>query len=296
MILHDFYNPGLIHCPKFLLNNTHYLSVMGSRAYACNLPDSDYDVYGFAIPNKEDLFPHLRGEIFGFGKQKNRFEQWEELHLTHPTTSKEWGFTVYSIVKYFDLAMKGNPSLIDSLFTAENCVIHTTQIGQLVRDNRKLFLSKACYHRYMGYARSQMHKIQTKTPQKGSKRYADVQSKGFDSKFAYHVCRTMLEAEQILQTGDLDLQRDNELYKAVRRGEWPQERVEEFFASKEKYLETLYENSNLQYSPDEEKIKKLLLECLEIHYGSLDKAIVMPDKYEQALRDIATICQKAGIQ
>ena len=42
-----------------------------------------------------------------------------------------------------------------------------------------------------------------------------------------------------------------------------------FFNSKEKQLDELYHKSDLKHSPDENAIKKILLECLEMHYGTL---------------------------
>lgn len=79
--------------------------------------------------------------------------------------------------------------------------------------------------------------------------------------------RLLNEVEQILTEHDLDLERNREQLKAIRRGEWTQEDVENYFASKERDLETLYTESKLRYKPDEEKLKDLLLNCLEHHYG-----------------------------
>ena len=72
---------NLAHPPKWLPSNLVYLTQMGSVAYGCNNPDSsDEDLYGICVPSKSDIFPHLRGEIPGFGKQIQRFEQYQEHH------------------------------------------------------------------------------------------------------------------------------------------------------------------------------------------------------------------------
>ena len=55
---------------------------MGSMAYGVSSDSSDMDVYGFCVPEKETVFPHLRGEIPGFGTPQPRFEQWQEHHMT----------------------------------------------------------------------------------------------------------------------------------------------------------------------------------------------------------------------
>jgi len=86
--------------------------------------------------------------------------------------------------------------------------------------------------------------------------------------------------------------RNSETLKAIRRGEWTEQRVVDFFEQKEKALNEAYANSTLPYSPDEQKIKKLLLECLEHHFGSLSGAYIEPDRYRNALVEIQDVCAK----
>jgi len=78
MILTSLNKQNLIHPPKWLPDNTAYLTIMGSQAYGVSIDDSDLDVYGFCIPPKDLVFPHLAGEIPGFGRQIQRFDQWQE--------------------------------------------------------------------------------------------------------------------------------------------------------------------------------------------------------------------------
>ena len=191
--------------------------------------------------------------------------------------------------------MENNPNVLDSLFTPVTCVLHSTRIGEMVRENRRIFLHKGSWHKFKGYAYSQLHKMDIKTPQIGSKRAADIEAHGFDVKFAYHVVRLLDEVEQILTTGDIDLQRSREVLKAIRRGEWTAEQVREFFAQKEKALEAAYDNSKLPHSPDEAQIKTLLLSCLEAHYGSLTDAVVVVGQERDLLKQIKALCEGAGV-
>lgn len=287
------------HPPKWLPLNTAYLTVMGSMAYGCNEDDSDLDVCGFCFPPKDDVFPHLRGEIPGFGRQTHRFENWQEHHLKDPDArsgrGQEYDLAIYSIVKYFQLAMDNNPNMIDSLFTPKECVVHSTPISELVRERRRLFLHKGCWHKFRGYAYSQMSKIEGKKPESGSRRAEFVAKYGYDVKYAVHLVRLLLECEQALIEGDIDLRRHSDLLRAIRNGEWELSRVKTWFAEKERALEMLYNSSvsPLPYEPDEIWIKILLLECLEHHYGSLTKAVVIQNTAVQALRDIQAITAKA---
>jgi len=282
-ILNRLESLGLIHPPKWLITNVHYMTLSGSVSYGVSADNSDNDIVGFAIPQKEMIFPHLCGEIEGFGKQKKRFNQWQEHHVDDKSAGKMYDFTIYSIVTYFNLCMGNNPNMIDSLFTPVNCVIHSTSIGNMVRENRKIFLHKGCWPKFKGYAYSQMYKIEHKDPDEGGKRRELIEKYGYDTKHAYNVIRLMDEVEQILTLGDLDLQRAREQMKSVRRGEWKLEDIKQHFQTKEKVLEEVYAKSTLPWGPDEPRIKQLLLDCLEHHFGSLDKCVAVYGNFSEIL-------------
>ncbi len=206
----------LIQPPKFLTSNIHYETIMGSMAYGTSADDSDIDMYGFCIPPKNDVFVHLAGEIRGFGKQKQRFEQYQEHH------------------------------------------IQQIRIKENTQGKRKELIERF----------------------------------GYDVKYATHTVRLLDEIEQILTEGDLDMERNVEQLKSIRRGEWKEQEVFDYFTRKERDLETLYTNSKLRYSPDEPKVKELLLNCLEHHYGSLDECVVRQDSLKLALEQIHEVCEQ----
>ena len=294
MLLHDLGKKGLIRPPKFIYDNTIMLVVMGSQAYGVSNDDSDQDIYGVCIPPKDIVFPHLAGHIEGFGDQIQRFNVWQEHHVRDPDGSVERDFSVYNIVDYFQLCMKNNPNMIDSLFVPRTAVIHTTPVAELIRDNRKTFLHKGAWHKFKGYAYAQASKIRNKNNSSNPKRAATIEQFGYSTKFAYHVVRLMNEVEQILVEGDLDLQRNREQLKSIRRGEWTLEQFEEYFTNKEHALETAYANSTLPHGPDQERIKALLLQCLEHHYGSLTDAVRVIPKVEMLLADLETLIRRYG--
>jgi len=288
-IVQTLANRNLISPPKWLPNSVMYLTIMGSEAYGVSSNDSDRDVYGFCVPPREVVFPHLTGEILGFGKQVKRFSQWQEHHIHYQDDDagkgRDYDLTVYSIVKYFQLCMDNNPNMIDSLFTPPRCHLTITQVGQMVYENRRLFLHKGCWHKFKGYAYAQLHKMDNKNPV--GKRKELVEEFGYDVKFAYHLVRLLLEVEQILAEGDLDLERPREQLKAIRRGEWTEGQIRGFFHQKETELEKLYNDSTLPWTADEGPIKELLLECLNICYGEV--TLKQPGRFEKAVREIQEI-------
>lgn len=330
-------NRGLITPPPHLKTNIHFEVMMGSIAYGCSNDASDCDVYGFSIPPKDIIFPHINGYIIGFGRQPKKFEQYQQHHIKDEIHNKEYDITIYNIIKYFQLVMQNNPNMVDSLFVPRRCILHSTKVGEHVREHRKLFLTKRSFSSFKGYAYSQLNKCKNKNIQqyielckrmeidyhismedfdthtnenyvstvnkelfkalysrvhqsgKLTKRLDVIDKFGYDVKFAYHIVRLLNEVEQILVEHDLDLERNREQLKSIRRGDWTLLEIETYFSEKELALEKLYLSSSLRHSPDEEGIKKLLMECLEMHYGSLDACVNQPDKALNALRQIEAI-------
>lgn len=275
--------------PKFVPESIQYETMMGSFVYGVSNDTSDVDVYGFCIPKKEIIFPHISGHIPGFGTKPEVFEQYQQHHIKGDD-GKQYDLSIYNIVKYFQLCMDNNPNMIDSLFTRNNHVTSITKIGQMVKENRHMFLHKGAWYKFKGYAYSQLNKIRNKNPE--GKRKETIEKYGYDVKFAYHVVRLLDECEQILSYGDIDLMRNNEHLKAIRRGDISLKEIEDHFSRKEVILEKLYHDSKLQYSPNEEEIQQLLLDCLEEFYGSIDECITIDDKPLKALKDIQSIIDK----
>jgi predicted nucleotidyltransferase len=266
---------------------------MGSHSYGVadtsaknKIPD--YDMYGFCMPPLDYIFPSKRGEIIGFGTAGPKFEQWQQ-HGIH-FNNKEYDFQVFNIVKYFELCRQGNPNMIDSLFTPETCVTHCNDVGRLVKDNRKKFLSKLVFQTYKGYSYSQMHKMRNKKAEGNRKEV--IEKWGYDLHFAYHIVRLLDEVEQIMSTGDLDLQRAKEMLKSIRRGEWTLDQIIEWFDKKKVELDIMATNCKLPDQPDEEDLRQLLLKCLEMHYGSLDKIVVNDSKNQTKLNRIQAILEE----
>jgi len=287
MLLDDLLKKKLIQPPTWLTSNCHFLTIHGSIAYGTNSDTSDFDVYGWAIPKKEIIFPHLNGEIEGFGKQKQRFDQWCQHGILDKEAQQDgriYDFTVYGIVRFFQLCMENNPNVLETLFTASDCILHITSIANIIRDNRYLFLHKGIIPKLSGYAHSQLKKAAS--PNKVGKRAERVRQLGWDAKHLSHVVRLALQAEDVLKFHDLDLRKHREHVKAVKRGDISLDEVKKWFNEQEVLLKKLEPESTLPWGPNEPKIKQLLIDCLEHHFGSLEKCVVNLDKDKNTLESI----------
>lgn len=265
MILSDLYYRKKISPPSFVVDSCVYLTVGGSHAYGCSLPTSDLDCCGICIPPLEMIFPHTRGEIVGFGTPSPKFDQWKEQHIYD--NKKEYDFSVFGIVRAFQLLMENNPNHIDTLYTPKNCILYITPIGEKIRLWRDIFLHKGCYAKFRGYAKSQLHKM--KGERRSGKRLEIQQKYGWDLKFGLHLVRLLLECEQILTDHTLDLRKDSTFLREIRNGEWEYERVLRWAEDHLLILEEVYKKSTLRERPNEDEIKSLLLSCLEEYFGDL---------------------------
>jgi predicted nucleotidyltransferase len=280
----------LITPPSWLPKSIIYEVMMGSIAYGVNDEESDVDIYGICIPPLSYIFPHLDGEIHGFGSTEKRFQQYIKDFIG--PKDKKHDVTIFSIVKFFSLAMDNNPNILDALYVPDFCVLSMNDIGQCIRENRKLFLHRGLWPKFKSYAYSQLHKMKIKQPEIGSKRFDTITKYGYDLKFAYHVVRLIYEAQMFLEEQSMDLQRYHSHLKAVKCGEVEEKEIYEFAASREKHLESLFEKTNLPNRPDEVNIKKLLLHCIEAVHGKVSKEVVVTSNKKETIQDAIDILSK----
>lgn len=126
----------------YLMENVCLLTLGGSRAYGTNLPTSDVDIRGVAIPTKRDL---LLGRDF------------ETVVDTATDT------TVYSVNKIMELLSKCNPNTMEILGLPEDEYFVMNGAGKLLYDNKDIFVSKEAAKSFMGYAMSQLYRLRQKS-------------------------------------------------------------------------------------------------------------------------------------
>lgn len=166
--------------------------------------------------------------------------------------------------------MNNNPNILDSLFVQDQYVLYSDPISIYIRENRHKFLHKGAYHKFTGYAHSQLNKLLNGNNSNNVKRKLIIEKYGFDVKFGYQIIRLLLQLEQILSEGDMDLSRNSQILIDIRTGKWTLDEIIKWKQNKEKELESLYETSTLRHTPDEKEIYNILKNSLETKYGTLD--------------------------
>jgi hypothetical protein len=268
---------------QWLKENLLYECIMGSQAYGLATPESDVDIVALVMPKEMHIWPQRYGYIPGFETvpnfnskevkgEKNRIELPDS---THSDVEGEWN----SLLRFFYLAgIKGSPNLIEILFVRRNLVTFGTDIAWKLRDNAHKFLSMRTFHAFKGYAFQQLARMRrcvergkAETP----KRQEYLDKYGYDIKMGYHPLRLLDQLNQLLDEGTIDLMRNKEECKAMRKGEWgPWDKFQQYVLERLDILEkkALTQNA-ISPKPRMGELKVLLTECLEDWYGSETKMV-----------------------
>lgn len=120
------------------LDNPDLLVIAGSRLYGTSTPESDYDYRGFVVPP----FEYIAG-----------LSNFDHRVILEPDT------VIYSIKKFFQLLIIGDPTAYEILFAPEANIIKRSDIGSVVLRNLDLFTCKRFARRIGGYAQSEWRKV-----------------------------------------------------------------------------------------------------------------------------------------
>ena len=118
-----------------------YRYIRGSQAYGTNTPDSDQDEGGIFIAPQEWI------EGLGFDYSEEISDE------KHDTVWWELG-------KFMRLICTSNPTVLEALFIPDDKVLYEHPIMTEIKKHRDMFVTKACFKPFGGYATSQIAKAQ----------------------------------------------------------------------------------------------------------------------------------------
>ena len=236
--------------------NTELLGYVGSTAHGTLIPKDDPN----SIDDIDILGVCIAEEQVYFGLKN--FEQKEKKY-------KEWDSVVYEIRKFFRLLLKQNPNVLGLLWLEPHNYIHKSEVGQLIIDNRSLFISKQAYHSFSGYAHGQLHRMTHGAclGYMGAKRKELVEQFGYDCKNAAHLIRMLRMGIEFLGDGELMVFRqDAHELKEIKQGRWTLERVQREADDLFKLAKEAYVRSPLPPLPKHGDAERLLIEILRSRF------------------------------
>lgn len=206
-----------------------YRCVVGSKAYGLSSPDSDTDRRGIYLAPAE-----LEWSLFGVPEQ-----------MENAATEECY----WELQKFLTLALKANPNILECLYTS--LVEKRTPLAEELLAMRGSFLSKVLYQTFNGYAMSQFKKIEQ-----------DIRNRGeIKWKHAMHLLRLLISGATALRAGFVQVRvesyRDELL--AVKRGEWPWEKVNAWRRDLHRDFEEALAVTRLPERPDYEKANDFLV-------------------------------------
>jgi predicted nucleotidyltransferase len=221
----------------------------GSQLHGAKVTATDdTDWYGVFIAPPEKMIRLDRDEFFVFttgGKQGGNGPQ-------------DVDVCRYSLRKWAGMAAKGNPSALHFVFAREQ---FSTRWWDKIREHRDLFSSKRHLNPFIRFADDQMERLCGRKGQKNILRAAPEQAHGYDTKYAMHVIRLYLEAQEYMETGKVTLPNPKvDLLVAIRLGKYKRSEIEEM--GKELHAETYsaQKSSPLPEAVDLEAISRLMTE------------------------------------
>lgn len=111
----------------------------GSHAYGLNTETSDEDFGGVYMCPIEQLYD------LGFEYQEQ---------IANETNDIVW----YELNKFMRLLLSSNPTVLESLFIPEDCIVYEHPIMTYIKSFRDQFITKQCFKSFGGYAVTQIEK------------------------------------------------------------------------------------------------------------------------------------------
>lgn len=172
---------------------------------------------------------------------------------------------IYEATKAIRLLAKGNPNMLAILWMPDYLYLDVSRAGELLIENRDLFATKAAFQPFMGYAQSQMRKMENGAFQgyMGEKRKRLVEKHGYDTKMASHLIRLLRQGIEFLRDGELRVVReDADELLAIKDGKHPIESVQAEAAIEMEALKRAFHTSTLPDKPDMARINKLAVDVV----------------------------------
>lgn len=112
-------------------------TIVGSKAYGTDTPESDTDLKGVYIQHPLEVLS---------------YNEYVAQELPDKDT------TYWEVRRFIELLCKSNPTVLELLFSPEDCILEKHPLFNILLENKHIFLTKKCVDSFVGYAKQQIYK------------------------------------------------------------------------------------------------------------------------------------------
>jgi predicted nucleotidyltransferase len=214
------------------MNDIIFEAIVGSRLYGTSTSTSDMDTKGLYIRDYNDIVP-VEDHYFGLQNLPKDTVINKINGLSGPQKIES---VFYSLRKFIELCMKGNPTLIELAFVPDNFLLQKNEISEEIMSYvRNNFMTKRTLKSYIGYFLDQK-RGNSDTPKKSS-----------------HVYRLGIQALQFSQTGIINpvlTGKELEIAMNIRSNTIDKEELDRLIAYLDVKLQQAEKNNALIDEPD----------------------------------------------
>lgn len=264
MVVQDIKIDDLV--PEWALKYNILMGYRGSHVHGTYIDPTEE--HGTDDVDLFSVFAHPQSYYLGLGGYHNSRSVYE--------TSGDIDIVGYELRKYIDLLVKGNPNVHSHLWLEPEDYLFVSTAGNLLIDNRDIFISQRLFDSLAGYAYGQLKRMVAFQFQgyMGEKRKQLANRYGYDIKNASHCIRLLYMGIHFADTGRINVKlpkHELDVVLSIKRGEVlsiveVQARAEQLFKEFRK-LEAQNRES-FSRSPDLNMVDMLLSECLRMSWDS----------------------------
>lgn len=190
----------------------------------------------------------------------------------HPRSAAgDLDLIVYSLRRFVALATAGNPSILVPLFVEPEHVRYSSAVGEALRANVEMLLSRQVGRKFAGYLHGQRQGLLgLRTGARNRGRTDVIARYGFDTKYAAHMVRLGLQGVELLQTGRITLpmpEPHRQWLRELRVGQHTKDEALEWAADLEANLVHLTTRSALPERPDMRRVDSWVSDVHLRHWG-----------------------------
>lgn len=146
-----------------------FKAIVGSQSYGTSTPQSDIDYKGVYIQPISDIISLKYREQYEDGKDA----------------------AYYEVQRFLQLLQSANPTVLELLYSPEDCIVLQDPLWALITEHRQKFLTKKCRDSFGGYAIAQIKKARGLDKKMNWEKARVQRKRPIDFCYAYEKGKTM---------------------------------------------------------------------------------------------------------